>query len=408
VNEAAKEMRMKVANDRKTVVLMFSVCLCLPLIAGSGGGVSAANANEPGLERVKQILEAAGDGDLARVKLMLTEDPNLVNRKGPYGTTPLHAAVEAGHKEIVEFLISRGADVNAKQSGPVGLAPLHIAAFKDYRDLAELLLAAGALVNIRENSGKTALHGAAWHGCKEMAQVFIAKGAEINTKDDMNKTALDYALAQGHTEIADLLRANAGQQSPLSVRVEQVDDTIDANEVARRLFGKYVARTTPKDVSPLVSRLCEPYRFYNVTISLKHYIAGFGPDQTYPMAYGKQAFKLSNAEEVATFMTSLNRSVTNELEALEKTLVFAELIGRTIQTHMPKRKSVMKEYANQKAEDWRLVISGTDSGWAVSVTLLKDPEPGIENSWRYDLEISKDGQVSVASERLVYQYAALL
>lgn len=399
---------MKVTNGRKAVPMMVSVFLCVLLIAARGGGTSAANTNEPGRERVMQILEAVGDGDLAKVKLMLAEDPNLIDPEAAYGTTPLHAAVQAGHKEIVELLIAKGARVSVKQGDPVGLAPLHIAAFKDYRKLAELLLAAGALVNIRENSGKTALHGAAHHGHKEMAQLLIAKGAYVNAKDDMYKTALDYALAQGHTEIADLLRANAGRQSPAPIRIESEDETPDANELARCLFDGRVSQVTPRKVSPLVARLCEPFKFYNVKISIVPYIVAFGPDRTHTMAYGHRAFHLMDPNQIAGFLTSLKRPVKNELEVLERTLVFAELNKRTVGTHMPKTKSLMKQYEQQSPKDWRLVISGTDSGWLVSVTLVNRTEPPVQSGVRYDLDISKDGQITIASEKSVYQYALLL
>ena len=55
-----------------------------------------------------------------------------VNANGYRGFTPLHYAARNGHKEIVELLIAKGADVNVKiVSGPsIGNTPLDLAASK--------------------------------------------------------------------------------------------------------------------------------------------------------------------------------------------------------------------------------------------------------------------------------------
>jgi len=65
---------------------------------------------------------AVKGGDIATVKEHLASgtDVNEVNRNG---LTPLFEAASAGHKEIVELLIDKGADVNAKVAG-IGVTPL--------------------------------------------------------------------------------------------------------------------------------------------------------------------------------------------------------------------------------------------------------------------------------------------
>ena len=75
-----------------------------------------------------------------------------VNAKTNQGWIPLHLAALGGHKEIVELLISKGADVNAKND--VGHTPLDWAKqlFDDYtpeakaaiKETAELLRKHGA------------------------------------------------------------------------------------------------------------------------------------------------------------------------------------------------------------------------------------------------------------------------
>jgi hypothetical protein len=178
----------------------------------------------------------------------------------------------------------------------------------------------------------------------------------------------------------------------------------DVEKRAKELFGKKIVAIGQRDVSPLVARVCQDYDFYNVTITRRR-IAGFSPEKTYPMAFGEQAYRLSRPEEVVAFLTSLDKAVGSEWEVLERVFVFAELLDRRVWTHMPERRSLMKRFAEQKPEDWQIVISGTDAGWKAAVTLMANPR--VENCMRYEFNISKSGEISISSEKSVYQYAAL-
>ena len=77
------------------------------------------------------IWDAAAKGNIEAVKYHLAAGVD-VNSNGYRGFTPLHYAARNGHKEIVELLIAKGADVNVKiVSGPsIGNTPLYLAASK--------------------------------------------------------------------------------------------------------------------------------------------------------------------------------------------------------------------------------------------------------------------------------------
>ena len=69
---------------------------------------------------------------------MLADKPEFAEVVDVAGMTPLHNAVMFDHKEIVELLISRGADVDAKNRK--GQTPLLFAMRLDSKEIAELLI----------------------------------------------------------------------------------------------------------------------------------------------------------------------------------------------------------------------------------------------------------------------------
>jgi beta-lactamase regulating signal transducer with metallopeptidase domain/ankyrin repeat protein len=84
---------------------------------------------------------AACKGDLAEVKRLLAQGMS-VDEKDEHGCTPLFWSVAASQKEMVEFLLTSGADVNIKNK--FGHAPLHRAIrrqIKPRKDLVKLLIA---------------------------------------------------------------------------------------------------------------------------------------------------------------------------------------------------------------------------------------------------------------------------
>jgi ankyrin repeat protein len=88
-------------------------------------------------EAHREICHAARDGDLGKLKKLLKSYPHLVSTTYDYGQTPLHWAVKKGHKNVVEFLLAKGADVNAEDQ--VGQTPTLCAEGDGHADVAALL-----------------------------------------------------------------------------------------------------------------------------------------------------------------------------------------------------------------------------------------------------------------------------
>jgi ankyrin repeat protein len=156
------------------------------------------------------IHGAAQKGDLAKIKALVAQDPSLISAKDKAGKTALHIAAEYNHKDVAEFLIASGADVNARDDEG-GFTPLDLAlSCYHYMDVLELLIAKGANVNTTSNQGVTPLHETAMRGQKDAAALLLAKGADVNAADSKGNTALLWALLMGHIDLArTLIDANA-------------------------------------------------------------------------------------------------------------------------------------------------------------------------------------------------------
>jgi len=159
-----------------------------------------------------------------------------VNARNTSGDTPLHTAMEKGYQYLAELLFSQKADVNIKNNK--GRTPLHVAASGGFKATVQLLLSNKADVNAKDKSGQTPLHLAAlaadtntedvrlqppnahleaarlkvqcYH--KEIAEMLLAKGANVNAKDNEGKTPMKIAEEKGRKNVAELLRRHGGQE----------------------------------------------------------------------------------------------------------------------------------------------------------------------------------------------------
>jgi ankyrin repeat protein len=69
-----------------------------------------------------EIHDAAAVGDMARLKALLKDNPELVFSKDSKGETPLYRAVHGGYKDVVKLLLAYKANANAIKED--GMTPL--------------------------------------------------------------------------------------------------------------------------------------------------------------------------------------------------------------------------------------------------------------------------------------------
>ena len=119
--------------------------------------------------------------------------------------TPLFMAAYYGHTEVVQVLLTAGADPD--KGNQFGSTPLVMAARGDYTDMVQLLLDGGAQPDTDEYV-YTALHIATYRGCKEVIQLLLERGADPKKTNSLGMTPLHLATDEGHEEIVQLLQAH--------------------------------------------------------------------------------------------------------------------------------------------------------------------------------------------------------
>lgn len=149
------------------------------------------------------ILRAAERGELDSVKILLESDPQLLNITDQGGYTPLHKAAYNGHPEMVDYLISKGADLNVQSNS--GSTPLHGAAFYGHPDAVRVLIEKGAEVDIKNLGGFTPFLSACAGGRVESASLLLEHGADINALTADSSSALLNALYNDNLDLVRLL-----------------------------------------------------------------------------------------------------------------------------------------------------------------------------------------------------------
>ena len=156
-----------------------------------------------------QIHELTQKGNLAGVKAIIEQNPELVNAKDKDGRTPLHWACRGVHLEVVKFLVDKGADVNSEDSNKI--VPLHSLGVRNSTKAIEILISKGANVDAKDYGGNTALHYAAMYDAADAVALLIDKGADIEIRDDYGRTPLILCARErgGPETIRVLLNAGA-------------------------------------------------------------------------------------------------------------------------------------------------------------------------------------------------------
>ncbi|MEM8631100.1 MAG: ankyrin repeat domain-containing protein [Pseudomonadota bacterium] len=166
---------------------------------------SGADVNQKALppDNLTPLHFAATSGHPALAAVLVDAGADLEAGAGSTGT-PLHLAAQSNNIEVVDYLLDAGADINAKaKDGPYASSPLDYAAQAGAADAITLLLKNGYPINTaNEATGITALHLAVFNAQADAVRVLIGAGADPRAESSKLETPFD--LSQDNTEMKDL------------------------------------------------------------------------------------------------------------------------------------------------------------------------------------------------------------
>ncbi|XVF81414.1 hypothetical protein PTKIN_Ptkin15bG0153200 [Pterospermum kingtungense] len=106
------------------------------------------------------------------------------------GVTPLHLAAEGGHLEVMDELLERGANIDARTKGACGWTPLHAAAKERKKEAVKFLIENGAFLpdDINDSRFNPPLHycpGLEWayEEMKRLRRVNLSAGEHSYSSD---------------------------------------------------------------------------------------------------------------------------------------------------------------------------------------------------------------------------------
>lgn len=190
--------------------------------------------------------------DLVQQLLAAGADPNFID---DWSHTPMSGAASHGNLELLELLHQAGGRVQPRAAGRM---PLWAAVRSGKFEAVQWLLARGAHIDARCDGRITALHTAIEQDEVEIALALIAAGADVNvqTSDEDRNTPLILAAKKGHAELITALLAAGAKPQVQDAGGQSAADHAAYREELRALFpgsgGSPIFMKIERDMPPLI------------------------------------------------------------------------------------------------------------------------------------------------------------
>jgi hypothetical protein len=173
---------------------------------------------------------------------LITEHPEHVNARGGEHRTPIHAAAELGHANVISLLIDHGADMETWSTSIKGGSPLNRAARDGRLEVGQYLLDRGADINARDWYLRTPLIHAVLGKHVEFARMLLERGAAIDAQSTWGRTALSSAAVRGNTQAVRLLLEHGADVNVCDNEGQTASQLTTQQEIVE-LLSKYDAKS---------------------------------------------------------------------------------------------------------------------------------------------------------------------
>lgn len=198
--------------------------------------------NEISLETAKRVRKAMEEDDIDYLRDFFGNDPEMFKEETPLGTW-MYIAVDLGKKDIVQFLLSKGVDINNGGAGKY--TPLNEAVFMERMDIVKMLLEHGAHMDtndISKNPFITAINTKN----PEIVSLILEQDIDITVRYQLSYgevDALKYAQCWSTPEIVSLI---AHRYTELGIPVPEPEKKQEKQK-DRKQSGKKIDKRVLKE-----------------------------------------------------------------------------------------------------------------------------------------------------------------
>lgn len=139
-------------------------------------------------------LVALGDIEKVFMYLRKNDMANVISSvEQKSKRSPLHIATKHGHLHLVEFLLNKGANIEARDK--LLKTPLHYACENGHALVVKMLMDNNADPFEKDNCGRSTLHYAVYSGNTDIVDLLAQHSTEIvHQKDHAGRTPLHHAV----------------------------------------------------------------------------------------------------------------------------------------------------------------------------------------------------------------------
>lgn len=183
----------------------------------------------------QNIHRTACQGNLARLDSMLVSTE--INIKDYRGRSLLHWAVACEKKEIFDYLLRKGIDLNGEDQQR--RTPLHLAVQLDRKKYLDTIVQLQPNKDWTSKYGASLLELAVLNGNQVMLEALISRGVNVNSTNTRGSSALEISQRLGNKTISDLL---------LSLGADK--DLVRTIKVEGKYMGQEEPGTKPRLFAP--------------------------------------------------------------------------------------------------------------------------------------------------------------
>ncbi|XP_043920120.1 death-associated protein kinase 1 [Protopterus annectens] len=166
------------------------------------GSLTNYDVNQPNKQGTPPLLIAAGCGNNQMLELLLSKGAQI-DVQDKSGSNAVYWASRHGHVETLKFLNTKKCPLNVKDKS--GETALHVAARYGNVDVIQYLCYIGADANVQDREEETPLHCAAWHGYFPVAKALCEANCNVNIRNKEGESPLLTASARGYQDIVECL-----------------------------------------------------------------------------------------------------------------------------------------------------------------------------------------------------------